>query len=77
MHFTLTDIGELLGFSEDPKGAKPFVRQMVLKKLSAIENRIEELGTLRNELLHLTSLCLEDKDGCPIIEDINRDGELE
>ncbi|MCI0666687.1 MAG: heavy metal-responsive transcriptional regulator [Methylococcaceae bacterium] len=72
MNFTLNEIGELLRFREDPAGAKPFVRQMALKKLSAIEGQIEALKALRNELRPLVDRCAESKDCCPIIEDIDR-----
>lgn len=72
MKFSLTEIGQLLQFREDPIGAKPLVRQMALKKLSAIEKQIEDLQTLRNELRPPVSLCGESKGSCPIIEDIDR-----
>ncbi len=72
MKFSLTEMGELLQFREDPTGAKALVRQMALKKLSAIEKQIEDLRTLRNELRPLVSLCAQSKDNCPIIEGIDR-----
>lgn len=72
MKFSLTEIGELLHFREDPTGAKPLVRQMALKKLSAIEKQIEDLRVLRNELRPLVNLCAEKKNSCPIIENMDR-----
>ena len=72
MKFSLTEIGELLQFREDPTGAKPLVRRMALEKLSVIDKHIKELQTLQNELRPLVSLCAQSKDSCPIIEGIDR-----
>jgi len=72
MNFTLAEIGELLHFRHDPVSAKPNVRQMVLKKLSEIEQQLEDMQALRNELRPLLNQCEARKDCCPIIEDMDR-----
>ena len=73
MNFTLSEIGQLLEMREDPQKARAEVRKLTRKKLSDIEQHLEDLTTLRNELTLLVHLCRGSEEGCPIIECI--DGE--
>lgn len=72
MNFTLAEIKKLLSMRKDPQSARDDVRQLTSQKLAEIETHLEELGTLRGELQLLLNLCQGGKDGCPIIENIDR-----
>ena len=71
MSFTLDEIGQLLGFRENPQKAKPKVRELAHQKLTVIDDRLSELGILRDELHLLTNLCSANSDGCPILDKID------
>ena len=73
MNFTLAEIGDLLHMREDPQHARDEVRAVAAKKLVEIEEHVGELEILRRELQLLISLCRGAKDGCPIIEEIEKD----
>ncbi len=70
MNFSLAEISSLLQMREAPQDARQEVRELTLKKLVEIENRLQDLTNLRNELKQLTRLCASNRKGCPIIEDI-------
>lgn len=72
MNFSLAEISELLHFRDDPVAAKPYIRKLVLTKLSEIDRQLEALQALRNELQPLVSQCEEQMDCCPIIDNINQ-----
>ena len=74
MNFTLAEIGDLLKMREDPQNARNEVRQLTVNKLHDVEVRAAELETLRRELVLLVNLCTSSKEGCPIIERIDKDG---
>lgn len=71
MSFTLNEIGQLLGFRENPQKAKPKVRELAHQKLTVIDERLSELSTLRDELRLLTNLCGANPNGCPILDKID------
>jgi DNA-binding transcriptional MerR regulator len=73
MNFSLEEIKLLLTMREDPQHARNEIRQLTADKLSDVESQLAELKTLRTELQLLLNLCKGNRDGCPIIEDI--DGE--
>lgn len=72
MNFTLDEIGQLLQMRENPAQARKSVRQLTHNKLREIEQHIDTLTTLRNELTLLVNLCNNARDGCPIIDDIDK-----
>jgi len=72
MNFSLDEISKLLQMRENPARAKKNVRQLTQNKLDEVEQHLKILNTLRNELTLLVNLCTGSKDGCPIIEDINK-----
>ncbi len=74
MNFSLHEIGTLLDMREDPQHARDEVRQLTLHKLSDVEQRLQELTTLRTELQLLVNLCQGSEQGCPIIESIDESG---
>ena len=71
MDFTLAEIKDLLQMREDPQHARIDVRELSHRKLADIENRLQDLTTLRNELTLLVNLCTGSESGCPIIEGID------
>lgn len=70
MNFSLNEISRLLKMREDPQHARSEVRQLTYSKLTEIESHLQDLTTLKNELILLVSLCQSTDDGCPILEDI-------
>ncbi len=72
MKFSLAEIGQLLEMRDDPQNVRVEVRALTQRKLTDIEEYINELTTLRNEMQLLVNLCANAEDGCPIIEDIER-----
>jgi len=73
MQFSLKEIAELLKMRQDPQHARNEVRLLTGSKLDEIEERLEDLQTLRNELRLLLNLCSASEDGCPIIESIDNE----
>jgi len=71
MGFSLDEIKQLLQFRENPQKAKPKVRELAHLKLEDIQHHLEELTTLRDELLLLTNLCSKSTSGCPILEELD------
>lgn len=72
MNFSLDEIAQLLQMRENPGRAKNSVRQLTQEKLVEVEAHLKTLSTLQKELTLLINLCTGSKDGCPIIDDINR-----
>ena len=73
MGFSLNEIGQLLGFRENPQKAKPKVRELAHQKLTEIDEHLAELSTLRDELRLLSNLCGANPDGCPILEKMDNE----
>jgi len=72
MNFTLAEIADLLKMRDDPQRARKGVRALTAAKLAAVEDRLREITTLRNEMRLLLNLCRASADGCPIIDEIDR-----
>ena len=72
MRFSLKEIAELLKMREDPQTARDEVRLLTRSKLTEIEEHLDDLQFLRNELQLLLNLCAASRDGCPIIESIDK-----
>jgi DNA-binding transcriptional MerR regulator len=72
MNFSLDEIAQLLQMRENPGRAKKSVRQLTQDKLIEVEAHLKTLSTLQKELTLLINLCTGSKDGCPIIEDIDK-----
>ena len=67
--FSVEDCRELLNLYEDKKRSSREVKNVALKKIKHIENRLSELQSLRNELLSLADACDgDDRPNCPILE---------
>ena len=67
--FSLEDIGELLRLN-DGGGRRSAVRALAEQRLKEIEQKLSELGHMRDTLRHLVHACHGDGSiaGCPIIE---------
>lgn len=74
MNFSLDEIKDLLEMRSAPQTAKDSIRQLTAQKLNAIEEQVSELTTLKNELTLLLNLCRGSENGCPIIEDLDKQG---
>lgn len=72
MNFSLDEISKLLQMRENPGRAKKSVRELTQNKLFKVGEHLKTLNTLHKELTLLINLCTGSKEGCPIIEDINR-----
>ena len=72
MNFSLDEIAKLLQMRENPGRAKKSVRQLTQDKLVEVEMHLKSLTTLQKELTLLINLCTGSREGCPIIDDINR-----
>jgi len=72
MNFSLDEIAKLLQMRENPGRAKKSVRKLTQDKLVEVETHLKTLSTLQKELTLLVNLCTGSKEGCPIIDDINR-----
>ena len=72
MNFSLEEIKNLMSMRENPQKARKSVRTLTQQKLHEVEDHLKELTTLRNELTLLVNLCSASKDGCPIIETIDK-----
>lgn len=67
--FTLREIGELFALGE---GSCRDTRTLAESKLADIENRLRDLGAMRNTLAKLIRACRAGKSGrCPIIETLS------
>jgi len=72
MNFSLDEIAQLLQMRENPGRAKKSVRQLTQDKLAEVEQHLDTLSTLQKELTLLINLCTGSKDGCPIIDGIDK-----
>ena len=67
--FSIEDCRELLDLYQDKQRPSRDVKNVALKKIRDIENRLSELQSLRNELLSLANSCDgDDRPNCPIID---------
>lgn len=73
MNFSLEEIAQLLEMRDDPQNARGQVRELTQQKLQSVEAQLQQLDTLRRELVLLVNLCRGAADGCPIIEGLDED----
>ena len=67
--FSIEDCRELLDLYQDKQRPSRDVKNVALKKIKDIENRLSELQSLRIELLSLANACDgDDRPNCPIID---------
>jgi len=73
MGFTLDEIAALLKMRAAPRAARQKVRSLTAAKLAEVEERLRELGLLRQELRRLLQLCATEQCGCGILDGLDRD----
>jgi len=71
MQFSLAEIAELLGMRDAPEQAREEARALARRKLVAVEERLAELESLRQELRDVLAQCAAAGAGCPIIENMD------
>ena len=70
--FNLEESGELVNLFNDPQRHSADVKRRTLEKVAEIEQHIEELQSMRNQLLALANACPgADSADCPIIENLS------
>ncbi len=73
--FTIKDIRDLLGLWQDKERASADVREVAKRHVAEIEQRLEEMESVRQTLMQLIHQCHgDDRPDCPILEDLARDG---
>jgi len=69
--FSVKDVGSLLALWRDQDRTSASVKKMALKYISDVEQRIQEMETIRRTLVDLTDRCHgDDRPDCPILEGI-------
>ena len=67
--FSIDDCRRLLGLYDDPNRASADVKSLAEAHVAALDRKLAELNTLRDELSAIASECAaDDKARCPIIE---------
>ncbi|NQV85212.1 MAG: Cu(I)-responsive transcriptional regulator [Rhodospirillales bacterium] len=68
--FSVKDVGGLLQLWNDKDRTSASVKTLALRHIAEVEQRIGELQSIRNTLIHLTDRCHgDDRPACPILED--------
>lgn len=77
--FSLKEISELLSLRVDPTSTCADVRKQAREKIADIEDRIGRLGRMKSALERLASKCRGSgpTTECPILEELDRDLEVE
>lgn len=77
MKFSLDDIRLLLTLDKSINSTKPQAQQLIKLKLGEVENNLKELTQLKQNLSRMLGDCLssQDKDCCPIIEELSNESE--
>ncbi|MCV5580426.1 MerR family DNA-binding protein, partial [Escherichia coli] len=70
--FNLEESGELVNLFNDPQRLSADVKRRTLEKVAEIERHIEELQSMRDQLLALANACPgDDSADRPIIENLS------
>jgi len=68
--FSVKDVGGLLALWHDKDRTSASVKALALNHISDVEQRIQELDTIRKTLIDLTERCHgDDRPECPILRD--------
>jgi Cu(I)-responsive transcriptional regulator len=71
--FSVKDVGNLLGLWGDRGRTSADVKAVALRHIDEIDERINELKSIRQTLAHLTDQCHgDDRPECPILDDLSR-----
>ena len=68
--FSVMDVGGLLALWHDKDRTSASVKALALNHISDVEQRIQELDTIRKTLIDLTERCHgDDRPECPILDE--------
>ena len=68
--FSVKDVGGLLALWHDKDRTSASVKALALNHISDVEQRIQELDTIRKTLIDLTQRCHgDDRPECPILDE--------
>ncbi len=68
--FSVKDVGDLLELWRDRDRTSASVKAMALRHIADVEQRIQELDTIRRTLVDLTDRCHgDDRPDCPILDE--------
>lgn len=71
-NFSLEECRELLSLYEDQARPSREVKKLTLAKIAHIEEKMQELASLRQQLAALAEQCSgDDRPNCPIIEELS------
>lgn len=70
--FSLHDIGRLLRLRENPVKCSKAVRTLALQKRDALLAQLREIDHMQRELSLLLNLCTGAADGCPILDELDK-----
>jgi len=74
--FSVKDVGNLLELWQDKDRSSAGVKALALRHIAEVEQRIQELDSIRRTLVHLTDRCHgDDRPDCPILDDLAADGD--
>ncbi len=69
--FSVKDVGNLLALWQDKNRASSDVKKFAVQHIREIEERIEELNSIRQTLISLTNSCHgDDRPDCPILDEL-------
>ncbi len=69
--FSVKDVGSLLELWRDKNRTSADVKKLALRHISDVEQKIQELESMRRTLVDLTDRCHgDDRPDCPIIDDL-------
>ncbi len=69
--FSVKDVGNLLTLWQDKNRASSDVKRFALEHIREIEDRIDELNSIRQTLISLTDTCHGDhRADCPILDEL-------
>lgn len=75
--FSVEDISNLLDLWQNKQRASADVKAVALKHIEEVENRIQELVSIRDTLKTLTECCLgDDRPDCPILQGLAGENRL-
>jgi Cu(I)-responsive transcriptional regulator len=71
--FSMTEIAGLLGLWRNQRRASAEVKRLALKHVAELDQKIEELQSMRTALANLATRCHGDaRPECPILDDLGR-----
>ncbi|MBT4932079.1 MAG: Cu(I)-responsive transcriptional regulator [Rhodospirillaceae bacterium] len=71
--FSVKDVGNLLTLWQDKNRVSSDVKNLAIEHIKEIEDKIEELNSIRETLISLTNNCHgDDRPDCPILDGLTK-----